>query len=64
MNSNDPKSKYTKRDETHMEQVVRWAEFVKSHPRAEWIKHTGPLVDSQIIIANQFYNRLSRLNCT
>ncbi|MCK4938395.1 MAG: hypothetical protein KAR85_07310 [Methanosarcinales archaeon] len=48
------------RDKTHIEQVVRWAEFVKTHPREVWIKQTGPLVDSQIIMANQFYERLSR----
>ncbi len=48
------------RDKTHMEQIVRWAEFVKTHPREVWIKQTGPLVDSQIIMANRFYERLSR----
>ena len=48
-----------KRDKTHMEQVERWAEFVKTHPREVWIKQTGPLVDSQIIMANRFYERLS-----
>ncbi|MCL7415851.1 MAG: hypothetical protein M8349_07325 [ANME-2 cluster archaeon] len=48
------------RDKTHMEQVVRWAEFVKTHPREVWIKQTGPFIDSQIIMANRFYERLSR----
>jgi len=50
---------YSVRDKTHMEQIVRWAEFVKTHPRDVWIKHTGPLVDSQIIMANRFYEKLS-----
>jgi len=49
-----------KRDRTHTEQVERWANFVKTHPRSVWIKHVGPLVDSQIIMANRFYERLSK----
>ena len=48
------------RDKTHMEQVKRWAEFVRDNPRSVWIKHTGPLVDAQIIMANRFYERLAK----
>ena len=48
------------RDRTHAEQVERWANFVKTHPRSVWIKQVGPLVDSQIIMANRFYERLSK----
>jgi len=48
------------RDHTHAEQVERWANFVKTHPRSVWIKQVGPLVDSQIIMANRFYERLSK----
>jgi len=48
------------RDHTHAEQVVRWANFVKTHPRSVWIKQVGPFVDSQIIMANRFYERLSK----
>jgi len=29
MSGNYQRSEHTKRDQTHMEQVVRWAEFVK-----------------------------------
>lgn len=48
------------RDRTHSEQVIRWAEFVKTHPRSVWIREVGPLVDSQIIMANAFYERLAK----
>ena len=49
-----------KRDKTHMEQVERWARFVRDHPRSVWIKEVGPLIDSQIIMANRFYERLAK----
>ena len=48
------------RDRTHAEQVERWANFVKTHPRSVRIKQVRPLVDSQIIMANRFYERLSK----
>ncbi|HEY6586520.1 MAG TPA: hypothetical protein VIY97_05035 [Candidatus Methanoperedens sp.] len=48
------------RDRTHSEQVIRWAEFVKTHSRSIWIREVGPLVDSQIIMANAFYERLAK----
>ncbi|MBM3308792.1 MAG: hypothetical protein FJY77_00920 [Candidatus Altiarchaeales archaeon] len=48
------------RDKTHMEQVERWALFVKTHPRSEWIKHVKPLVDSQITMAERFYRKLKK----
>ncbi|HEX7627430.1 MAG TPA: hypothetical protein VF354_00725 [Candidatus Methanoperedens sp.] len=48
------------KDRTHDEQVIRWAEFVKTHPRSIWIREVGPLIDSQIIMANAFYERLAK----
>ena len=48
------------RDRTHSEQVIRWAEYVKKHPRSVWIKEVKPLIDSQIIMANNFYERLAK----
>ncbi|CAG0972975.1 hypothetical protein METP2_01506 [Methanosarcinales archaeon] len=48
------------RDRTHDEQVIRWAEFVKTHSRSIWIREVGPLIDSQIIMANAFYERLAK----
>jgi len=41
-----------------MEQVERWAKYVKEHPE-EWKKKLKPFLDSQIIIANRFYKKLS-----
>lgn len=49
------------RDKTHMEQVRRWAEFVRTHPRAVWKKEVASLIDAQIIIANRFYARLAKM---
>lgn len=46
------------RNKSHMEQVERWARFVKTNPRSVWIKQLKPLIDSQIIKANQFYKKL------
>ena len=48
------------RDKTHMDQVIRWAEFVRDNPRSVWIKHTAPFIDAQIIMANRFYARLAK----
>lgn len=48
------------RDKTHMQQVERWANFVKTHPRAVWKKQVGPLIDAQIIMAERFYARLAK----
>ena len=48
------------RDKSHMEHVERWARYVRDHPRSVWINEVKPLVDSQVIMANRFYERLSR----
>ena len=45
------------RDESHMDQVERWARYVREHPH-EWKKQLKPFIDSQIIIANRFYSKL------
>ncbi len=49
------------RDKSHMEQVDRWALYVKTHPRSDWIKQIKPFIDSQIIMANRFYKRLAKI---
>lgn len=43
-----------------MEEVERWARFVKTHPRSVWKKEVGPFVDAQITMANRFYARLAK----
>ena len=42
-----------------MEQVERWAEFVKNNPAA-WKKQLKPFLDSQIIMARRFYKKLAQ----
>ena len=46
------------RDKTHEEQIERWAEYVKFHPK-DWKKKLKPFLDSQIIISRRFYRRLA-----
>lgn len=48
------------RDKSHMEQVERWANFVKTNSREKWIKHLKPFIDSQIKKANRFFKELSK----
>lgn len=47
------------RDKSHTNHLESWALYVKTHPRSEWIREIKPFIDSQIIIANRFYERLS-----
>lgn len=48
------------RDKSHMEQVERWAEYVRNVPREEWKAKLKEFVDAQIIIGLRFRERLSR----
>lgn len=41
-----------------MEQLVRWARFVKNNDISVWKSQVKSLVDSQIIMANRFYGTL------
>ena len=47
------------RDKSHIDQVEKWAIYVKKHPRSVWIKEIKPFIDSQIIMANRFYRKLA-----
>jgi hypothetical protein len=58
--SGNPQVAIIMRDKSHSEQVIRWAEYIKKHPRSVWIKEVKPLIDSQIIMANNFYERLAK----
>lgn len=49
-----------KRDSTHMEQVKRWAKFVKNNPREKWKPRVNALINSQFEIARRFYERFGR----
>ena len=46
------------RDKSHIEQVERWAEFVRENPN-QWKCKLKPFIDSQIMIARRFYKKLS-----
>ena len=41
-----------------MEEVERWANFVKVHPRSEWKGKLNIFIDAQYDIAKRFYKRL------
>lgn len=47
------------RDKTHMEQVERWARYVKEHP-TEWKKEHTEFVDSVYLKAWDSIEQLSR----
>jgi len=46
------------RDKSHMEQVERWAEYVKNNP--DWKKKHTEFINAQIEIANRFYKNLAK----
>ena len=48
------------RDKSHMEQVEKWAEFVKRNPREKWKKAVNILVDSVYSKSQEFYIRLEK----
>lgn len=45
------------RDKTHLEQIERWAKYVKENPDT-WKAKLKPFLDAQIIIARRFYKNL------
>ncbi|MEM4230690.1 MAG: hypothetical protein QXF25_02345 [Candidatus Pacearchaeota archaeon] len=42
----------------HIEQIERWAEYVRTH-QDEWKLKLKDFLDSQIIMARRFYKKLS-----
>jgi len=46
------------RDKTHIEQVERWARYVKENPD-KWKPKIKEFLDSQILISKRFYNKLA-----
>jgi hypothetical protein len=49
----------SERDISHEEQIVRWAKFVRDNPDKWKAKHKD-FIDSQIILARRFYERLAK----
>ena len=45
------------RDKTHIEQVERWANYVKNNP--DWKKKLKPFLDAQIIMSRRVYKKLA-----
>ena len=45
--------------EEHLEQVERWANYVREHPD-DWKPKLKRFLDAQIIIARRSYNELSK----
>jgi hypothetical protein len=46
------------RDKTHIEQVERWAEYVRENPD-KWKAKLKPFIDGQFIMARRFYKKLA-----
>ena len=47
------------RDKTHIEELERWARYVKGNP-GKWKSKLKPFLDSQIIMARRFYKNLGK----
>ncbi|PIN90633.1 hypothetical protein COU57_02925 [Candidatus Pacearchaeota archaeon CG10_big_fil_rev_8_21_14_0_10_32_14] len=47
------------RDQSHEDQIERWAIYVRDHPK-EWKGKVKPFLDGQIIMARRFYKNLSK----
>ena len=48
------------RDKTHLEQIERWANFVKNNPREKWKPRLNEIINAQYEIARKFYNNLEK----
>lgn len=46
------------RDKTHLEQIERWAEYVRENPD-KWKSKFKDFIDSHIIMARRFYSKLA-----
>jgi len=46
------------RDKSHIEQIERWANYVKNN--SDWKSKLKPFLDAQIIIARRIYKKLSK----
>jgi len=48
------------RDKTHMEQVERWARYVKNNPD-KWKSKVKEFIDAQYIMSKRFYSKLAEM---
>ncbi|MDP2925702.1 MAG: hypothetical protein Q8N99_04995 [Nanoarchaeota archaeon] len=49
------------RDKTHVDELVRWARYVKDNPD-DWKLKVKPFIDSQYIMSRRFYKNLLKTN--
>lgn len=49
------------RDKTHIDELERWARYVKENPD-KWKSKIKPFLDSQIIMSRRFYKNLAKTN--
>ena len=49
------------RKDSHADQLDRWARFVRDNPRSVWKPEHARFIDSQVMMANSFYERLERI---
>ena len=47
------------RDESHFNQIERWAEYIKNNP-GNWKKPHTKLIDAQFHKSKSFYDRLAK----
>ena len=47
-------------DKSHMEQVEKWAEFVRNNPREKWKRAVNLLVNAVYQKADEFYKNLEK----
>lgn len=50
----------SRRDPGHAEQIERWARFVRDNPIEVWKPQHSAFIDSQLGMANAFYQRLAK----
>ncbi len=46
------------RDKTHIDQVERWAKYVRTNPN--WKKELKKFLDAQLIMSRRFYSKLEQ----
>ena len=47
------------RDKTHMEQVERWAKFVRNNSRSKWKPRLNAIINAQFEIASRFFKKMA-----
>lgn len=48
------------RDKSHIQQVERWADFIKDKPQDEWRQKLNEFIDAQFEMAERFRENLEK----